>query len=212
MLIGEGQDWLNGEEQAWNMLAELDPADVRRRAKVLYDKSAERYILPIFNTEISVSPKGRQMLGNSPTAEFLLNNLSHYSRLSALWYLIQVKDIPLTGKLVNPGNMSEGQIFFKGSHALPLNKLTEKYASDIQGFLRRGKELGGVPFDYGDASLKLFPFPRIPVVLLLWTGDTEFPARADLLFDSTCSIHLPMDIIWSTAMMTVLIMLYRVGS
>ena len=207
MFVGEGQDWLDGEERAWNILAELDPADISRRAKVLYDKASEQYILPIFNTEISVSPKDRKMLGNSPTAGFLLNNLSHYSRLSILWYLIQVKDIPLSGKLVNPGNMSDGQIFFKGSHELPLNKITEKYGSDIQGFLRRGIELGGVPFDYGDASLKLFPFPKVPVVLLLWTGDTEFPTCADLLFDSTCSIHLPIDIIWSTAMISILVML-----
>jgi len=207
MLVGEGQDWLDGEERAWNILAELDPADVSRRAKAPYDKSSEQYILPLFNTKISVSPKDRKMQGNSPTADFLLNNLHHYSRLSVLWYLIQVKDIPLSGKLVNPGNMSDGQIFFKGSHELPLNKITEKYGSDIQGFLRRGIELGSVPFDYGDASLKLFPFPRVPVVLLLWKSDTEFPARADLLFDSTCSIHLPIDIIWSTAMMSMLVML-----
>ena len=207
MLVGEGQDWLDGEERAWNILAELDPADVSRRAKAPYDKSSEQYILPLFNTEISVSPKDRKMLGNSPTADFLLNNLSHYSRLSVLWYLIQVKALPLSRKLVNPGNMSDGQIFFKGSHELPLNKITEKYGSNIQGFLRRGIELGSVPFDYGDASLKLFPFLRVPVVLLLWKSDTEFPARADLLFDSTCSIHLPIDIIWSTAMMSMLVML-----
>jgi len=208
MFVGEGQDWLDGEERAWNILAEFDPADVSRSAKAVYDKASERYILPIFNTDISVSPKDKKLLGYSPTANFMLNNLSHYSRLSALWYLIQVKDIPLSGKLVNPGNMSEGQIFFKGSHELPLDKITEKYEGDIQGFLRRGTELGGVPFHYGDASLKLFPFPKIPVVLLLWKSDTEFFARADLLFDSTCSIHLPIDIIWSTAMMTIMIMLF----
>ena len=207
MLVGEGQDWLDGEERAWNILVELDPADVSRRAKALYDRWSERYILPIFITEISVSPKDRKMLGNSPLADFLLNNLSHYCRLSVLWYLIQVKALPLSGKLVNPNNIRDGQIFFKGSHELPFNKLTEKYGSDIQGFLRRGIELGGVLFNYGDASLKLFPFPRVPVVLLLWTEDNEFPTRFDLLFDSTCSVHLPIDIIWSTAMMTILTIL-----
>jgi hypothetical protein len=41
----------------------------------------------------------------------------------------------------------------------------------------------------------------------LWLEDDEFPARLDLLFDSTCAMHLPTDIIWSIAMMSVLIML-----
>jgi hypothetical protein len=49
--------------------------------------------------------------------------------------------------------------------------------------------------------------PRIPVTLILWLSDEEFPARADLLFDSTCEIHLPLDILWSIAMMTILVFL-----
>ena len=61
--------------------------------------------------------------------------------------------------------------------------------------------------NHGDASVKIFPFPRVPVVLLIWKHDEEFPARADILFDSTCSEHLPTDIIWSTAIMSILVML-----
>jgi hypothetical protein len=61
--------------------------------------------------------------------------------------------------------------------------------------------------DYGDTSVRLFPFPRVPVVLIIWKQDKEFPARADILLDSTCSEHLPTDIIWSTAMMSILTML-----
>ena len=45
------------------------------------------------------------------------------------------------------------------------------------------------------------------MILLIWKEDDEFPARADMLFDSTCSEHLPTDIIWATAMISVLVML-----
>ncbi len=49
--------------------------------------------------------------------------------------------------------------------------------------------------------------PKIPVTLILWLQDEEFPARADLLFDSSCELHVPIDIIWSIAMMSTLVML-----
>jgi hypothetical protein len=49
--------------------------------------------------------------------------------------------------------------------------------------------------------------PRIPVTLILWLSDKEFPAQADFLFNSTCEIQLPLDILWSIAMMSVLVML-----
>ena len=207
MLVGEGQDWLDGEERAWDIVAELNPEDVSLRAKAVYDELSRHCILPLFNEEIFVSPKNRKIWGNSPKADFLLNELRYYSRLSVLWYLIQAKNIPLSGKLINPSNTGNGLMFSKGSHVLPLDKIAERYGNDIQGFLRRGGEFGGVQLSYGDASFRFFPFPRVPVILLLWKSDGEFPARADLLFDSTCTVHLPMDIIWSTAMLSILIML-----
>jgi hypothetical protein len=43
--------------------------------------------------------------------------------------------------------------------------------------------------------------------LLLWKKDPEFTARAGLLFDSSARLHLPVDVIWSTAMMSLLAML-----
>ena len=116
-------------------------------------------------------------------------------------------DIPLTGRLVQPVNVKGGDIFFRGTHVLPLDKLALKYGNDKTGFLKRGTDLGGMQMNYGDASVKLFPFPRLPVVIILWQEDDEFPSRADILFDSTCEFHLALDILWSTAMESLLIMM-----
>ncbi len=74
-------------------------------------------------------------------------------------------------------------------------------------FLARGRALGGEELSHGDAAVRLLPFPRIAVVLLLWTDDEEFPARADLLVDAACEGQLPPDIMWATALMCVLAML-----
>ncbi len=90
---------------------------------------------------------------------------------------------------------------------LPLNRLAQKYGNDGNGFIEKGKSLGGEIQNYGDASIRLLPFPGVPVVLSLWLSDEEFPARADLLLDSSCDLQLPPDIAWSVAMMSVLVML-----
>jgi hypothetical protein len=49
----------------------------------------------------------------------------------------------------------------------------------------------------------------VPVTLILWLEDEEFPARSHLLFDETCEQHLPPDIVWSVAMLCALVMLKR---
>jgi hypothetical protein len=49
--------------------------------------------------------------------------------------------------------------------------------------------------------------PRIPLTVILWLGDEEFPSRADLLFDSSAALHVPLDINWSLAMMSLIALL-----
>jgi len=206
MLIGEGQDWPDGEEQAWQKLLRLDYVNVCRNAKADFDELSGHYVLPLFNTSIFVSPGERRIWGDSSLADLLLNKLAHYSRLSTLWYLIQSKDIPLSDSLIKPREMNGGLIFEKGSHMLPLDRLVQKYGNNTGRFVQRGTTFGGEQLDYGDASIRLFPFPRVPVIFLIWGSDEVFPSHADILFDSTCSQHLPTDIIWSTAIMSILAM------
>lgn len=103
--------------------------------------------------------------------------------------------------------MSGGEIFQRGTHVLPLDRLADRYANDFESFYKIGLELGGQQLEHDDASVRLYPFPRVPVTFILWKGDDEFPARADMFFDTTCEQHLPTDVIWSTAMTSVLIML-----
>ena len=197
----------SGEEHAWGLLSDLDPEDVCRRADVGFDYPAGCFKLRLFSADILVFTGYRRISGDSPAADILLEQLGGYARLSALWYLVGARDIPVSGKLVKPGDMGGGEMYQRGTHVLPLDRIAERYGSDVPGFLARGRELGSEQAEYGDASLRLFPFPRVPVVLLLWKKDPEFVARAGLLFDSSARFHLPVDVIWSTAMISLLAML-----
>jgi hypothetical protein len=196
-----------GEEQAWEILSGLDPRDVCNRAKADFDELSGAYILKSFLQDIAVAPMNREIHGSSQIGHLLVKELGVYSRLAVLWYLISAKDIPLSGTLVKPADMPGGQMYSQGSHVLPLDKVARKYGSDIQGFLKRGSDLGGGQLDNGDASLRLHPFPRVPISILLWENDEESSARCDILLDYTCKLQLQLDIIWSTCMMSILMML-----
>lgn len=197
----------SGEEKAWKILRDLASADVCRNAMVGFDEESGTYLLKSFGMDIYIEPENERIYSDSPGSELLLKRLGYFSQLSILWYMVSAMDIPLSGKLVQPINLKGGNIFFRGTHVLPLDKLASKYSKDVEDFLRRGRELDGIALHYGDASVQLSPFPRIPVVIILWKDDEEFPPRADILFDSTCEFHLALDILWSTAMKSLLIMM-----
>lgn len=196
---------MSGEERAWGILSSRDPLDVCRKAGVSYKNGT--YVLSSFGMDFSVSPQEKMLSNISPEGEILLKRYGYFYNLSALCYLSNAKDIHLSGRLIKPSDIKGGSLFFRGTHALPLDKIAEKYGGDKPAFIEKSRSLNGKLLNYGDAAVELLPMPHIPATLILWLSDDEFPARADLLFDSTCEQHLPLDIMWSIAMLSTLAML-----
>jgi hypothetical protein len=196
-----------GEERAWEILVGLDPSVICRNAGVDYDGVRNSYIIRSFCHNFFVSPEVRIISCGSPQGEELIRKYPYFFIHSCLWYLIHAKDIAATKRLVRPGDIKGGELFFRGSHVLPLDSLAKRYAEDKQAFLKRGEELCANAVEYGDAAIRLLPLPKIPATLVLWLRDEEFPARADLLLDSSCGLQVPIDIVWSIAMMTIMVAL-----
>jgi hypothetical protein len=90
---------------------------------------------------------------------------------------------------------------------LPLDRIEERFARDKAAFIEQGLKFGSEIISYGDAAVRLYPLPRVPVTIILWLQDEEYPARATLFFDSTVDFQLSLsDMVWSVAMMTTLVM------
>jgi hypothetical protein len=196
-----------GADRAWELLAAMKPEEVCRAAAVSYDAETGSYGIKSFGMDFDVSVANRIFSSRNPGSELLLTKLGYFFRLLVLWYLVKAKDIASTNRLIKLESVKGGEIFTRGSHVLPLEPLAVKYGRNREGFLEKGKSLGAEREKLGDAAIRLFPLPRVPVVLALWLEDAEFPSRADLLFDSTCVLQIPMDIIWSVAMTSVLVMM-----
>lgn len=167
----------------------------------------EGYSVRVFGSSVAVDPIARTISGSSPEAELVLTKAGYFSRLSILHYLLGARPLEPSGRLVSPLELKSGQFFRAGSHELPLDKIAARFCADPDGFVRVALRFGGRQVAHGDAAMELSPLPRVPVTLVFWCEDEEFPARAYLLFDDTCEQHLPADILWSVAMMCALVML-----
>jgi len=194
---------IRDRSKAWELLAASDPATVSGRAAVGFDPVPGCYLLASFGRHFTVHPGDRRILNLEPEGEAFLKRDEYFFRLTVLWYLVKASPALPSGKLVNPAALPGGEIFLRGTHVLPLDALAAKYATRPREFLAAGAALGGKQVAHGDAAIVLFPLPKVPTTVILWTEDDEFPARADLLFDATCTAHLPLDILWSIAMLSV---------
>ena len=199
---------VHGEEKVWKILQGLPVNDVCRRASVRYDDGEGFFIVKSFGMDFCVSVSERRIFSSSANSVLFLDKFRDFFRLSLLWYLSSAKEIPSTGRLIRPIDVRGGQRFFTGTHLLPLDRVAAMYSRDRDKFIRQGLEFGAGEAGHGDASLILYPLPRVPITLILWLEDEEFPASADLLFDSTCDLQIGLsDIVWSLAMLTTMVMI-----
>ena len=197
-----------GEGKAWDEVCGLSREDVSGRTAAVYDEKAGAYILRCFGIDFHVDPCEMRIACPSDKGAIFMDKLKTIFRLTVLCYMASAKDIPATGRLIRPVDVKGGHRFSAGTHVLPLDAIAARYGKDKEGFLERGKAMGAeVVTGYGDACLRLYPLPRVPITLVLWLEDEEFPAKVDLFFDSTCEYQLSRsDTIWASALMCTVIM------
>lgn len=197
-----------GEAKAWEILSGLNTKDVCAGAKATYDSSMEAYEIKAFGIDFKVLCSEKEIESQNAQAALFLDRYKDFFRLALLWYMTTAKDIPSTQRLIRPIDVKGGQRFFTGTHVLPLERIQEKYGRDKMSFIERGIKFGAEIVDFADASIRLYPLPRVPVTMTLWLEDEEFPARVSLFFDSTIDFQISLsDIVWSVAMMSALILL-----
>jgi Domain of unknown function (DUF3786) len=196
-----------GEAKAWETLAGLRPRDVCSGARAVYDKASRIYTMQAFGIDFIVSLDERTITSSDPKSELFLERYKDFFKLAVPWYMTSAKDIPATGRLISPIDVKGGQRFFSGTHVLPLDRIKERFGRDKVAFVERGLRFGAEIVRVGDAAVRIYPLPRVPVTIILWLQDEEYPARATLFFDSTVDFQLSLsDIVWSVAMMTTLVM------
>ncbi len=98
-------------------------------------------------------------------------------------------------ELASPG----GVTFFRGPHDIPTNLITAKVDNSVDAFRELCLKHGGVPLDMADMAFVFHITDRIPIAVLFWAGDDEFPPESKLLFDNTLPQHCALDILFALA-------------
>ena len=119
----------------------------------------------------------------------------------AVVYLANSRSVPLSGRWVSEKDLSCSE-FFRGPHQMRTEAVLDRFGSDGAGFSEAANVYGGVETgDAGDAAVRLWVFPSIPLKLILWCGDDELEAALTVMFDQSVDELLPGDGIWALVQM-----------
>lgn len=114
-------------------------------------------------------------------------------QLLLLHYLISADGIALRGQWVSFRDMPDGRVYYPAFREGSEMRLQARFGEDPQALQRGAEALGGLPTDMADHAFIFWVLPRLPLAVLLWEGDDEFPAEVRVLFDATAANYLPTE-------------------
>ncbi|RLB35782.1 MAG: hypothetical protein DRH11_01635 [Deltaproteobacteria bacterium] len=96
----------------------------------------------------------------------------------------------------------DGRFYLDAFNRRAKNPMVKAFGEEPERIVSLAAQaFGGVSFDHGDFSVLIQALPLIPVVLVLWKGDEEFPPEGNILFDrSVPKILSAEDIAWLSGM------------
>ncbi len=176
-------------------LAEQNPEDICRHALCRYDDVKKYYTLSVWGDEYAVYPYKLQI-------DCISKNFQtphEYLYLFIIHYLLHSKEIEPCNEWISEKDITGGVTFFRGPHEIPTNLISSRYSGNINTFRKICDQLNGTPMNMADAAYVFKITPRIPVAVLYWEGDDEFPPESKILYDKTITEHLASDIIFALA-------------
>jgi hypothetical protein len=96
-----------------------------------------------------------------------------------------------------------GATFYFGAFVKrAVDPLKKAFGQNAAEFGRAAERLKGEPAGIGDMGFEFRVFPKVPVRVILYAGDEEFPPEANILFDRSIARMLsPEDVAWMAGML-----------
>lgn len=190
-------DYINAKKIAIEKLSTGSFNDIVRRSgfEVLADSVLK---VPFLNREFELS-----------YPDFTFKDLSGLDKeipiqeqVLILHYLMSETSVEPSANWVSYREIPGASFYFSAFIKRAIDPLKNVFGNNISGLKEASKHLDGVPAGIGDAGFDYLIFPRVPIRIILWKGDDEFPSEANILFDESIGkILSPEDIAWMAGML-----------
>jgi len=146
--------------------------------------------LPFLNKthRLRVDATGVEVQGEDPETEISLP-----VKVLLAHYVLQATGEPETGTWITFRDIPDGHFYFDAFQRRARNPFLQTFGPAPELFERCAPLLGGVPAEHGDIARIFRVLPRVPVEIVLWRGDEEFPPEASILFDANVAHLLPAE-------------------
>ncbi|MDA8234434.1 MAG: DUF3786 domain-containing protein [Clostridia bacterium] len=181
---------LSVHQEAKNLFLQRDPAEIAAITGGIYLPGERLLELKYLTFPCQVNTAGEVTVNDGKIY------LSRNEITLILQYLTGSSGIQPRGQWVSFLQLPDGP-----HHHIPfkleaLDPLAETFGDDLPELEDRAVTLGGQKIPMGDLGFVFNVFPKLPMAVVVWKGDDEFPAKANILFDANAPLHLTTAQLW----------------
>lgn len=113
--------------------------------------------------------------------------LPGFQQAMILYYFTHCTGAPFVGEWISFADLPDGRIYNPAFQGYTGRELVKEFGLDISIFGRAAETAGGIRVEQGDAAYRFQALPRVPLLVVYWQGDEDFPSSCQILFDASVS-------------------------
>jgi hypothetical protein len=114
-------------------------------------------------------------------------------RFLFLHYFHTADGTPLSHRWIAYRELPDGMFYFHAFQGYTGTRLLKEFDNDLERFRQASLKADGEAISHGDAGYMFWPLPKLPMAVVYWFGDDEFPPNASVLFDASAGHYLSTD-------------------
>ena len=170
-------------------LRQREPETLAALCGIQFDASARLFLVSLFGQSFEVS-----------YPDFTAHEVSSERHEATPWvhcllfhYFRHASGARLAHRWISYRELPGGTFYHQAFQGYSGDRLARAIGNDLAALEMAAHKLGGKRESMGDLSFSFAALPRVPVALVYWLGDDEFPPSAKVLFDASASDYLPTD-------------------
>lgn len=194
--IGESNPLAHRVDALKAELKNADLAELARRTGCPYQHhtpGSGAFLFSLWGRLVSLTYPDFRLMGSEGQEGNPPTELPTYSQALVLYYFSTCDGAPVTGKWISFTELPGGRFYTRAFQGYTGQEIARKFREDLEGFRWAAEVLGGRPVELGSAAYEFQVLPKVPILVVYWQGDEDFPSSCQILFDAAVSRHLPTD-------------------
>lgn len=176
-------------ELAWAAIEEMDCRQLAEDLGAAVDGVPSILRVAMLNDECFVDLTGKAITYNDLDGP----EVPRFLQVLMLHYLAGATKAQLTDRLISFRELSGGALYYPAFKRRAIDPLVKEFGLSPERLKRVAATLNAEPLEVGSVGVKIRFFDKLPVAVILWLGDVEVSASANILYDASAAKILPTE-------------------